>query len=159
MAVERLWVRVGAKGIILRDRRLLLLRRRNDLDIWPGRWDLPGGGLARGETLKLALEREVREETGFHVRVLAPTHVFLTQIQPRGEGPFESVVACFRCSLRSRAPPQLDPSEHTEFLWAKAGDLDRLRVVPPLRPAMESAFVGLRCSPTSKRNVDAASGR
>ncbi|MCF6745271.1 NUDIX domain-containing protein [Blastococcus sp. KM273128] len=49
-----------------RDRRLLLVRRRND----PGRglWSLPGGRVEPGETVAGAVEREVREETGLRVR-------------------------------------------------------------------------------------------
>ncbi len=34
---------------------------------WSGRWDLPGGRLAPGESIDDALRREVYEETGVHV--------------------------------------------------------------------------------------------
>lgn len=40
-----------------------------------GTWYLPKGGLARGETVEQAALREVREETGLEVRLIAPIRV------------------------------------------------------------------------------------
>lgn len=42
----------------------LLLRRSENSHSNPGKWDLPGGKLVRGELLKEAVVREVWEETG-----------------------------------------------------------------------------------------------
>lgn len=42
----------------------VLLHHRTDRDMW----DLPGGGLERGETIFQALIREVKEETGLKVK-------------------------------------------------------------------------------------------
>ena len=38
----------------------------------PRRWGLPKGGLEPGETIDRAAVREAQEETGLHVRLLAP---------------------------------------------------------------------------------------
>jgi ADP-ribose pyrophosphatase YjhB (NUDIX family) len=53
-------VAVGA--VIVRDGRLLLIQRGHG--IGAGRWSLPGGRVEAGETLAVALAREIREETG-----------------------------------------------------------------------------------------------
>jgi 8-oxo-dGTP pyrophosphatase MutT (NUDIX family) len=137
---ERLWARMGVKGALLRGRRLLVLRRRNDLDIWPGLWDLPGGGVEKDGTLEGTLVREAFEETGFRVRVGRVLDVSLEWIPVRGEPRFPSVVSCFRCSTRSHGAPRLDPSEHTDFAWVTGKELRDLATVPPLRRAMERAL-------------------
>ena len=44
----------------------VLLQRRDD----NGRWGLPGGAVEPGESVQVALQREVREETGLEVSPL-----------------------------------------------------------------------------------------
>lgn len=46
---------------------LLLLKRSQDSNNNPGKWDLPGGKMELDETLKEALVREVQEETGISI--------------------------------------------------------------------------------------------
>lgn len=132
--------RVASKGVIVRDGRLLLLRRRDDLDLWPGMWDLPGGGVGRGGTIELTLVRAVRAETGYNARVGLPVHVSSEVVRVRNEKSFLSIVSCFVCTTRSRAPPKLDLGEHCDFAWVTRKELRRLNAVPRLRPAMEMAF-------------------
>jgi 8-oxo-dGTP diphosphatase len=63
--------RIGVFAIIMHDGRVLLARRR---DI--GWWNLPGGGMERGETVDEALRREVREEIGLEVAIVRLTGVY-----------------------------------------------------------------------------------
>lgn len=60
-------VRNSAKALILRDDRLLLLRKEGDV------YALPGGGQDTGESLEAALQRECREE--IDTEVLSPSLV------------------------------------------------------------------------------------
>lgn len=48
----------------------LLAARRAPGDRHAGRWELPGGKVDPGETLDAALQREIREELGTHVRLV-----------------------------------------------------------------------------------------
>ena len=51
---------------ILKDKDLLLIVKRNENDdLFPGAWEFPGGHLEDGETLKDGLKRELKEEIGF----------------------------------------------------------------------------------------------
>ena len=51
---------------ILKDKDLLLVVKRNENDdLYPGAWEFPGGHLEDGETLKDGLKRELEEEIGF----------------------------------------------------------------------------------------------
>lgn len=51
------------RGVVARGESLLLVRGLDD-----GRWTLPGGWAEVGETPRAAVEKEVREESGFVVR-------------------------------------------------------------------------------------------
>ena len=59
-------IRVGVKAAIVRDSAMLLVDIKDD----SGRhYNLPGGGVELGESLREALRREVLEETGAEVQV------------------------------------------------------------------------------------------
>ncbi len=54
-------------GVVVIDGRgqVLIHRRSDDKDVWPGRWDLAAGGvLSTGETSESAARRELSEELG-----------------------------------------------------------------------------------------------
>jgi 8-oxo-dGTP diphosphatase len=63
--------RIGVFAIIVHDGQVLLARRR---DI--GWWNLPGGGMERGETVDEALRREVREEIGIEIAIVRLVGVY-----------------------------------------------------------------------------------
>jgi ADP-ribose pyrophosphatase YjhB (NUDIX family) len=55
-------IRPGVAAVIFRGDGVLLQRRDDN-----GRWGLPGGGVEPGESVRAAIAREVREETGLEV--------------------------------------------------------------------------------------------
>ena len=57
----------GVSGLVVREGKVLLVRRGKEP--YEGRWSLPGGGVEPGESLRDAVKREVREETGLDVDV------------------------------------------------------------------------------------------
>ncbi len=58
---------VGA-GIIINDRRQILLAQRKEGAMLGGLWEFPGGGVEEGETLPQCIERELMEELGIATR-------------------------------------------------------------------------------------------
>lgn len=51
---------------ILKDNDLLLIVKRNEKDeLYPGAWEFPGGHIENKETIKEGLKRELAEEIGF----------------------------------------------------------------------------------------------
>jgi len=58
--------KIGVFGIIKDEKNRILLCLRNDYDIW----NLPGGGLEKGETPWQGVIREVKEETGLSVEIV-----------------------------------------------------------------------------------------
>lgn len=57
--------KVDVRGVVFRDGKLLLVRERDD-----GRWTLPGGWADVGEAPSEAVEKEIREESGYQARAV-----------------------------------------------------------------------------------------
>ncbi|MFA5994556.1 MAG: NUDIX domain-containing protein, partial [Parcubacteria group bacterium] len=57
---------IGVFGIIRDEKNRVLLVLRQDYDLW----NLPGGGLEKGESPWQGVVREVKEETGLDVEVV-----------------------------------------------------------------------------------------
>ncbi len=74
-------LQIGVKVLLRNDEgKLLFLRRAASFKPGPQKWDIPGGRINPEESLKQALEREVREETGLTLkasqRLLAAQDIF-----------------------------------------------------------------------------------
>lgn len=95
---------VGVKAVILRDGRVLLLKRAATAPQYAGTWDLPGGSVEDGETLESALAREVREETGLEPTIVCLLHAYTTDWSP-GDGSTVRCVGLTPISVR-RIPPR-----------------------------------------------------
>lgn len=57
-----------AVGIVLKDDKFLVERRKPDEEVDPGIVCLPGGHVKPGESIQEALKREMREELGIKVK-------------------------------------------------------------------------------------------
>lgn len=117
---------VAARAVIRRpDGRILLLLRARTVSTDPGAWELPGGKMDHGETLRNALAREVEEETGLRIQVGEPFHVTHFTKEP-----FWVTSVTFECH---------DPDgevrlseEHDEHAWVaphEAGDRPLARTI------------------------------
>ena len=95
-----LGVRPSVSAVIFDRRGRLLLQQRSD----GGQWGLPGGSVEIGESLREAVAREVREETGLTVAVRRLVGVYSEpqrQVVRYPDGNvWHYVNICFECAVR-----------------------------------------------------------
>jgi ADP-ribose pyrophosphatase YjhB (NUDIX family) len=96
-------IRPGVAAVIFDGDRVLLQRRDDN-----GKWGLPGGGVEPGESVRAAVVREVREETGLDVEPLRLVGVYSDpanhQIITYPDGNvIHYVSAVFECAVRGGA--------------------------------------------------------
>jgi 8-oxo-dGTP pyrophosphatase MutT (NUDIX family) len=64
---------LSASGIILQQKKILLLKRANYTEMYPGFWGCPGGRAEKDETAEQNVIREVKEECNLDFK---PTSIF-----------------------------------------------------------------------------------
>jgi|SRR5579883_198935 ADP-ribose pyrophosphatase YjhB (NUDIX family) len=91
--------KVDVRAAVFRDARVLLVKERSD-----NGWTLPGGWADVGDAPSVAAAREVREESGYEVKVTKLAAVFDREIHDHPPYPFHSYKLFFLCELTGGAP-------------------------------------------------------
>ena len=127
---------VGVGGVVVRDNRVLLIRRGQEP--LKGEWTIPGGMLELGESLKDGVKRELLEETGLRVRPIEPLLVF-DRVQKNGERiQYHYVIVDFICRP---AGGRLKPaSDVLDARWVLREELPGYRVTPKAAKVIADAF-------------------
>lgn len=102
------------KAIIQKADKVLLIKKSDKVDIYPGRWDLPGGRLNPDETWEQGLAREVQEETGLKVKLIR-------EVRDWESNKWDTIGKTVFCEYMS-GEVQLS-WEHTEYRWIKPVDV------------------------------------
>ena len=126
-------IRNAVRALIIRDKRILLLRK----DGYPKgeRYALPGGAQDLGETLEQALNRECLEEIGTEVRIKGLLHVAdwfkLRETEPPSTR--QLVEFLFDCTVPEDYLPRNGhhPDKHqVEVVWKPLQELPDIRLLP-----------------------------
>jgi 8-oxo-dGTP diphosphatase len=127
--------RVFTTGVVLRRGKLLILKRKDDDDTYPGIWDCVGGHFEKGESAERCMLREAREEAGQAMKIvrLGPLIEFIDEYGRAVAVPF---------ILRPDDRSEVVVSEHSEFKWIRMSEVENYQIVPDLAKAL--SLFGLR---------------
>lgn len=109
------YVRCSA-GALVRNGKVLLVKRSPEALFYPDVWDLFGGHIEGKESSEEALRREALEELGIHIesfRLLGTVHDPMEQAE----------IVVFAISEWRGEPTNAAPNEHSEIGWFEAGRL------------------------------------
>lgn len=115
-------LQVGVKVVLKNsDGKILIMRRSYVEDVFQGEWDIPGGRIDAGTSLRENLAREMMEETGLIMTsepsVIGAQDIFLPQ-QNRH-------VVRVTYTGTAEGEPRLS-DEHTEYQWVTLAELKAL---------------------------------
>ena len=143
---------VGIGGVVIDAGRALLIRRSSPP--LENQWSIPGGTLELGETLEQGVRRELAEETGLDVTVIALIEVF-ERIDPAAQGAegnpssvnatrpqYHFVILDYLCEGRSgtlRAG-----SDAKEFAWASEDELEKFNLTAAATRVLKKGFAMAR---------------
>lgn len=103
-------------AFVVRNRKLLLLKRRDHRPSLNNKWEFPGGGVENGETVEDCVVRETKEESGFEVRIVRQLPGLPTFVRRYTEDPFQIFLVPFIVSIK-RGSLKISPHEATAAKW------------------------------------------
>lgn len=128
---------VGVGGVVIVDGKVLLVRRASEP--LRGQWSLPGGLVELGETLEEAVRRELREETGLDIRVVAVVEVFERIMRDdAGRIQYHFVLVDYLCERV--AGEAHASSDVLDVAWATPDSLPRFQLTQKATSVIQKAF-------------------
>ncbi len=109
---------------VIRENGKILVSRRLDC----GKWEFPGGKIEPGETERDCIRRELREETGLHVKALDILFDFV-HVYPAG-----AVHLIFLRCIRENRSEEPRPMEGQPLEWAPIKDIAGMDFLDADRP-------------------------
>lgn len=121
----------GVVGVILRQDRLLIIRRSLTVNA-PGKLCLPGGGIEAGESESEALVREMMEELAIDVD---PIRLCWRSVTPWGTN-----LAWWLARLDEAVTPVPNPDEVAEVHWMSRAEIRTAQEMLPSLPTFVDAW-------------------
>lgn len=116
-----------ALGLLINDQGQFLITLRNDPKAkWAHlKWEIPGGGIEKGETPEQAVIRELKEEVGVEASLLNYPSVITKMIRPVKNGELLFIFSTFLCKIKS-GDIKLDRREAIDYRWVTLSELKTL---------------------------------
>lgn len=112
--IDYIGVAVGA--FIINDKgEVLLMKRSQQAKNEKGKWEAPGGAVEYGETLEHAIRREMQEELGIDIEILAQWGA-KDHIIPEDKQHWVPTTFLVKV-VKGQTPKNIEPLKHDQIAW------------------------------------------
>ena len=109
-------------GVLMHQKRFLIVKRSEKDDFLPNCWEFPGGGVEEGETVEDALCRELKEELGFDIAAEKAELVGISE-EFTDNDKSNRYLQLNYVIVSTETPEIKLSSEHVAYDWAEADDV------------------------------------
>lgn len=129
-----------AGALIFNDKEeVLLVKRADNDDFFPGFWELPGGGIDYGESPQKSLKREIQEECGLTIDVSYPLGIH-TYIMPVNDKESQRIEITFLCLLQDPHQQVVLSHEYSAYQWVHIKNIPRFELSDYMKQVITDAL-------------------
>ena len=88
-------------AIVVKDRKMLLLERRDNRPEFNNKWEFPGGGVENGESIEECLRRETKEEANFAINIIDRVPKIYSAVRDEKNGNYQVFITPYICTIKS----------------------------------------------------------
>jgi|TARA_Y100000310_G_scaffold82857_1_gene79466 8-oxo-dGTP diphosphatase len=134
--MEKKFVVIITAIVLNEDNKFLLVKRKENQEIHPGKWLLPGGKLEEDESLFQALKREIKEETNLEIEdynKYINDYIF--------ERPNKDLTLGMTFLVKATNDNvSLNKREYDDFIWITKEELQNYDYLKFIKKEVEKAF-------------------
>ncbi len=112
-------IRVIIKAMVLKNNKILILKRHPKQKVAPGKWEMTGGKLELEESLEECLTREVKEETNIDIEIKKILYATDHNTEILGK----VVIIVYLCEPKN--DKVILSHEHSDFGWVEVEEFRR----------------------------------
>jgi len=122
--------RIACKAFICHDSKVLILEEATTYvdGSHAGKYHLPGGRVEPGEYFLHGLRREVKEETGLEITIVAP--LYIGEWRPIIQGKAQQIIGIFFVCESTNSQITLS-EEHASYQWIDPAEYSRFPLLDP----------------------------
>lgn len=125
---------VAVTGIVEKNGRFLIIKRRKDEIAYPGMWTVPGGKVEAPDDCKTTLKREIKEEVGIEVE---NNFVFLRDYEFTRPDNYHVIGLTFGCKYKS-GKVKLG-ADFIDFAWVTPEKSKKYNLIPGIHQELQIA--------------------
>lgn len=135
---KRHCIEVHVAGICLRetdyDIEVLIAKRRENKELYPGKWECGGGQVKMGETFEEAVKRKMKEELGVIVKnvlVFGTYEINTPQLSQKKIPGIKFI--CFLKGYVNGKCPEIKKDAFSEWKWQSVNNLGGIDFIPGIK--------------------------
>lgn len=132
------------KAFIVKEEKLLMVKKSKDDPKNPNKWEVPGGRMEFNETVEDHIKREVREEVGLDIKVGEPFAIWTWKINKKKDNGLideVQIVAvaslCYTESTNINDSGRVEDDYLSDTKWVPISDIMNYDLIPDIIPVME----------------------
>lgn len=132
------------KAFIVKESRLLMVKKSKDDPKNPNKWEVPGGRMEFGEAVEEHIKREVKEEVGLDIQIGEPFAIWTWKIKKqKADGTSEEVQivavasVCYADTTTITDIGQVEDDYLSDIKWVPINEVMNYDLIPDIIPVME----------------------